>query len=316
VSGLPQVGIDDLRAAARRIAPYVHRTPLLRSRTLERELGCEVYCKCENLQKVGAFKARGAVNAVLLLDEAAAAAGVVTHSSGNHAAALAYAAQIRGARCTVVMPEDAPAIKRAAVRGYGAEIVPCRRAERERACNELIEKRGLTLVHPFEDRNVVAGAGTAALELLEDVPELDLLIAPIGGGGLLAGSAIAVRALAPTCGIVGAEPEAVDDASRSFQTGVRQPTVHGAQTVADGLMTGIGALNFAILRQHEAEIVTVGEAAILEAAHFFLFRTKLVVEPSSATVLAALRRLGPRLRGLRIGAILSGGNTDFSWLAR
>jgi len=306
--------LDDIRAAARRIAPFVHRTPLARSATFERELGAEIFFKCENLQKVGAFKARGATNAVLLLDDAAASRGVITHSSGNHGAALAFAAARRGIPCTVVVPEGAPAIKVDAVRGYGAEVVFCRRGEREATCERLIREQGRTLVHPFENPDVVAGQGTAALELIEEAGGLDLVIAPVGGGGLLSGTAIAVRGLLPAAEVRGAEPDAVDDACRSLESGVRQPAVPKGSSWADGLLTGLGELAFAALSAHSVRVVTVSEREILRAALDVMLRMKLVVEPSAATVLAALRRMGEAIRGKRVGAIFSGGNTDFRWL--
>ena len=306
--------IETIREAARRIAPWVHRTPVATSATLDRELGARIFFKCENRQKVGAFKARGAVNTVLSLDAAAAAKGVITHSSGNHAAALAYAARIRGIPCTVVMPEQAPSIKVEAVRGYDADVVFCERGEREKVCDRLIRERGQTFVHPYAEPRVIAGQGTAALELLEEVADLDVVVAPVGGGGLLTGTAIAARALRPSAAIRGAEPEAVDDAYRSLTTGVRQPAVDDPRTLADGLLTGLGEINFSILRELGVEIVTVTESSIVQAARFILERMKLVVEPSAATALAAIRRCAGELHGKRVGAILSGGNTDFSWL--
>ncbi len=306
--------VEDVRAAARRIAPYVHRTPVVTSATLDREIGARVVFKCENLQKVGAFKARGATHAVLRLDAAVASRGVIAHSSGNHAAALAYAARIRGIPAVVVMPEAAAAIKIEAVRGYGAEIVFCPRAEREATCERLQRERGLSLIHPYENPDVVAGQGTAALELLEQAGELDVVVAPVGGGGLLAGTALAVRGSQPGGAIWGAEPEAVDDAYRSLATGVRQPAVPDPRTLADGLLTGLGRLNFEILRDLRAHVVRVAESEIVAAARFVLERMKLVIEPSAATALAAIRRSTAELRGKRVGAILSGGNTDFSWL--
>jgi threonine dehydratase len=306
--------LDDIRAAAARISPLVHRTPVVRSATFDRELGAEIFFKCENLQKVGAFKARGATNAVLLLDEAAAARGVITHSSGNHGAALAFAAARRGLTCTVVMPRGAPAIKVEAVRAYGAEVVFCERNERESTCERLIRERGPTLIHPYENADVVAGQGTAALELVEEVDRLDLVIAPVGGGGLLAGTTLAVKALDPAVEVRGAEPRAVDDAYRSLASGVRQPAVRDPQTWADGLLTGLGVLAFRALTDHSVQIVRVSEEAILCACLDVLQRMKLVVEPSGATVLAALRAMGEAMRGMRIGAIFSGGNTDFRWL--
>lgn len=306
--------IEKIREAARRIAPHVHRTPVATSRTLDRELGAQVYFKCENLQKVGAFKARGAVNAVLALDAEAASRGVVTHSSGNHAAALAYAAGIRRIPCVVVMPEEAPPVKVRAVRGYGAEIVFCVREQRQAQCDRLVLERGSTLIHPFENPELIAGQGTAALELLEEVGELDLVVTPVGGGGLLSGTAIAVRSLQPRAAVWGAEPAAADDAQRSLASGVLQPGVTAPRTLADGLLTGLGEINFAILVERGVRVVTVSEEAIIDAARFFLERMKLVVEPSGATVLAALRREADRVKGQRIGCVLSGGNTDFRWL--
>jgi threonine dehydratase len=305
---------DDVLAAAERIVPFVHRTPIMTSATLDRELGAQVFFKCENLQKVGAFKARGAVNTVLSLSDQEAAGGVITHSSGNHAAALAYAAGIRGIPCTVVMPDDAPAVKVTAVRGYGAEIVYCKQTDREAVCERERVTRGSMLVHPFDDPRVLAGQGTAAVELFEDVPDLDVVIAPIGGGGLLSGTALASTAMRPGIRVVGAEPEAVDDAYRSLQTGVRQPRVPNPTTWADGLLTGIGQIPFDILTAAKAEIVTVTEQALLAAALFHLQRMKLVVEPSGAAGLAAVRALGTGSSSRRIGVIISGGNTDFRWL--
>jgi threonine dehydratase len=308
------LNIDDVRAAAQRIARHVHRTPVASSSTLDRELDAHVFFKCENFQKVGAFKARGAVNSLLSLDNETAARGVVTHSSGNHAAALAYAAGIRGIPCTIVMPDDAPKIKVDAVRGYGAEIVFCPRKERERTCRRVLDERGGRLIHPYTHPPIIAGQGTAALELIEEVGELDVVIAPVGGGGLLSGTAITTRSLLPQAAVLGAEPETADDAYRSLKSGELQPALENPQTLADGLMTGLGRINFDILRERDVSVVTVSENAIVEAATFIVQRMKLVVEPSAATVLAALRCRRDDLRGKRIGAILSGGNTDFSWL--
>jgi threonine dehydratase len=308
--------LADVRSAAARIGGRVHRTPVLTSATLDRELAASVFAKCENLQKVGAFKARGACNAVMALDDAAASRGVVTHSSGNHGAALAWAARARGVPCTVVMPETAPPVKIAAVRGHGAEVVLCPAAQRDAVCARIQAERGAVLVHPFENPFVIAGQGTAALELFEAVPDLDVVITPVGGGGLAAGTAVVARALRPAMAVLAAEPLAVDDAARSLATGVRQPRVDGARTVCDGLLTGLGEPNFRLLQQHGVRVVTVDDAATIAAARWFLERMKIVVEPSGATVLAALRAIAPELRGRRIGMILSGGNTDFAWLPR
>ncbi len=307
--------LDSVRAAHARIRAHVHRTPVLTSTTFDRELGAQLFFKCENLQKVGAFKARGAVNAVLSLDDAALQRGVLTHSSGNHAAALAYAASLRSAPCVVVMPRSAAPIKVAAVRGYGAEIVFCDEGQRAETAQRVQGERGLTFVSPFDQDTIVAGQGTAALELLEDVPDLDIIIAPVGGGGLLAGTALAARAAEPAPRVFGAEPAAVDDAYHSLRSGERQPAVANPQTWADGLLTGLGELNFAILKQRGVQVVRVEEDAMLRAARDVLQRMKLLIEPSSATVLAAVRAQRAAWAGLRIGAIISGGNTDLAWLA-
>lgn len=309
------ITFDDVQSAAVRIDGLVHRTPVMTSATLDREFDARLFFKCENLQKCGAFKARGACSAVFSLSEEAGRRGVITHSSGNHGAALAYAAASRGIRCTVVMPDNAPAVKVAAVRGYGAEVHFCKAAERDAVCARLQQQSGAALVHPFENPFVIAGQGTAALELLEEVHGLDVVITPVGGGGLCAGTALVVRRVLPRALMLGAEPLAVDDAARSLASGVRQPRVDGAKSWADGLMTGLGEPNFALLVQQRVQVVTCSEAAIVEAARFFVERMKIVVEPSAATVLASLRAIAPELRGRRIGAILSGGNTDFAWLS-
>ncbi len=308
----PAASFADVQAAAERIRPYAHRTPVATSATLRRETEAEVFFKCENLQKVGAFKARGALNAVLSLDDAEASKGVITHSSGNHGAALAYAASKRGIPCTVVMPNHAPQVKIDAVRGYGANIEMCEHSARESRTERLIQQTGATLVHPYNDRAVIAGQGTAALELIEDIGELDVIITPIGGGGLMSGTSITARAMLPEAQIIGAEPKAVDDAYRSLQSGELQPQVENPQTVADGLLTGLGDLTFATLRWAGVEVVLLDEEAIVAAALFHLHRMKLLVEPSGATGLAAVRTLD--LAGKRVGVIISGGNTDLSWL--
>lgn len=305
--------IDDIRAAARRIDGFVHRTPVMTSATLDAELAAQVFVKCENLQKVGAFKARGACNAVMSLSDEEAARGVVTHSSGNHAAALAYAARARGVPAYVVMPDTAPQVKVDAVRGYGAELRFCAAAQRQAVCDAWQQETGARLVHPFEDPLVIAGQGTAALELVEDVDDLDVVVTPVGGGGLTAGTAVVVRALLPGARMVAAEPDAVDDAARSMATGVRQPRVEDPETLGDGLMTALGEPNFELLRRHRVEVVTCSESAMVDAGRFFLHRMKLVVEPSGATVLASVRKIAHELRGRRIGVIVSGGNTDLRW---
>lgn len=310
----PAATFADVTAAADRIASYIHRTPVATSATLRRESGAEVFFKCENLQKVGAFKARGALNAVLSLSEEDAGRGVITHSSGNHGAALAFAAAARGIPCTVVMPDHAPKVKMNAVRGYGANIEMCPHADRETATSRIIQQTGATLVHPYNNATVIAGQGTAALELIEDVGDLDIVITPIGGGGLMSGTAITTRHMLPNARLIGAEPFAVDDAYRSLQLGEIQPPVDRPATVADGLLTALGDLTFATLCWADVEIVRVEEEAIIEAALFHLHRMKILVEPSGATGLAAVRSLGGAVTGLRIGVIISGGNTDLKWL--
>jgi threonine dehydratase len=303
----------DIAAAADRIEPFVHRTPVFTSTTLDREVGGYLFFKGENLQKVGAFKARGAANAILQLPDEVR--GVVTHSSGNHGQAVAYAASLRSLPAWVVIPRTAPTLKIDAVRSYGAEVVLCEHAEREATAAAVADRTGAVLVHPFDDPAVIAGQGTVTLELVDQVPDLDVVVAPIGGGGLLSGAATVCADQEPSIPVIGAEPFAVDDAYRSLQSGVRQPGVAAPATVADGLLTGIGARAFTILTALHAEVIRVSEAAILEAALFHLQRMKLSVEPSGATPLAAIRTEPDRFRDRRVGVIISGGNTDFAWLS-
>lgn len=256
----------------------------------------------------------GALNAVLTLDDDSAAGGVLTHSSGNHGQALAYAAGKRGLRCTVVVPDDAPSVKVDAMRGYGAEIVLCPHTERVEAMERVRAETGATLIHPFNDVAVIAGQGTAALELLDQVADLDVVVAPIGGGGLMSGTTVTVTALSPGTRLLGAEPSQVDDAARSLSSGSIQPAT-GLPTLADGLRTALEKFTFEILSAGGVEVVTVDESAIVAAARFHLHRMKYLIEPSGAVGLAALRQIAPQLRGKRIGVIVSGGNTDLSWLA-
>jgi threonine dehydratase len=307
--------IDDLRQAAARIRPHVHRTPVMTCGTLDRMAGARLFLKCENFQKAGAFKSRGAANAVFLLGDADAARGVATHSSGNHAAALALAARRRGIPAYVVMPDNAPAIKRAAVEGYGARVFPCRPTlqAREEELARVVAQTGAAVVHPYNDARVIAGQGTAALELLEEVPDLDAVAAPVGGGGLLSGTALAVAATAPHARVIGAEPALADDAWQSLQAGRIIPPAN-APTIADGLRTGLGDLTFAILQRLVSVIVTVSEAEIVDAMRLIWERAKLMVEPSSAVPIAALMSGRAGVAGLRVGVILSGGNVDLSRL--
>jgi len=309
--------LEHVIAAADRIAGHVHRTPVLTCSGLDHLAGASLFFKCECLQKTGAFKARGATNAVLALDAADAARGVLTHSSGNHAAALARAASIRGLEAHIVMPRDASRVKRAAAESYGATIHLCD-GPRDEAAAELAASTGAVLVHPSNDPMVIAGQGTAALELLDQIDDLDLVVTPVGGGGLLSGTALAVEPRAPGTRVVGAEPSGADDAFRSLQQGRIVPSVN-PRTIADGLRTSLGDLTFEILRSHGVEIVTVDDQRTIEAMRLLLERMKLLVEPSSAIALAAV--LDPRsgLTGRRIGIILSGGNVDLDalpWASR
>ncbi len=305
----------DIRAAHERIKPYIHRTPVLSSHTLNKIAGAEIFFKCENFQKVGAFKARGACNAVLSMDEAAARHGVVTHSSGNHGAALAWAARLRGISATVVVPENAPEPKKRAIAGYGAEIVFCapNTAAREAAVEKLLTERGNTLIHPFDNENVIAGQGTAALEFLEERPDLDIVISPLGGGGLLSGTSIAAKGLKPTVQVYGGEPEGADDGFRSFTSGerVREMT---PSTICDGLRTVLSERTFNIIRANVAGIGLASDEKVIEAMRLIWERLKIVVEPSACPPLAAILEGNIPARGKKVGIILSGGNLDLDKL--
>jgi len=307
--------IVEVRQAAERIQPYAHRTPVLTCASLDDKVGAQVFLKCENLQKVGAFKFRGACNAILSLPETDMARGVVTHSSGNHAQALALAAKLRGIPAYIVMPHSAPAVKRAAVAGYGGKITFCEATieARESMLKRVVAKTGATVVHPYNNYQVIAGQGTATLELLEDVPDLEVIIAPVGGGGLLSGTAISATELAPCVRVIGAEPERADDAFRSLAAGRIMPSVN-PQTVADGLLASLGDLTFPIIRNRVEQIVTVSEAGIIAAMKFVWERAKIVIEPSAAVAVGALWEHKLDLSGLRVGVILSGGNVDLDRL--
>jgi threonine dehydratase len=304
-----------IEQARERIAGKVHVTPVLRSATLDALAGAQLHFKCENLQKCGAFKARGATNAVFALAESDARRGVATHSSGNHGAALAYAARLRGVRAHVVMPENAAAAKRAAVSRYGAEITWCAPtlAARESTVREVIAATGATLVHPYDNFSVMAGQATAAVELVEQVPDLDLLLCPVGGGGLLSGTAVAAKTLRPDIRVVGVEPAGADDAARSFRAGHIIPSTD-PRTIADGLRSSLGERPFAEIRRRVDDIVTVPEEAIVAAMRQLWEVLKIVVEPSGAVPYAALVASGTPLRGARIGIVLSGGNVDLERL--
>ena len=305
------VTLEDIRAAHQRIHPYVHQTPVLTSQAINRMVGAQLSFKCENLQKVGAFKARGALNAVLQLDAPAASRGVVTHSSGNHAQALAYAAGLRSIPCTIVMPRNAPSVKQQAVREYGAEVVLCEPtlASRLETMEQIVQSTGAHPVPPYNDERVIAGQGTVALELLEQVAQLDVVMAPVGGGGLMSGIATAVRAVNPVVRVIGAEPEIASDAQISMQTGVLQPPAN-ALTIADGLRTGLGEITFSHLQAANVEIFTASEEAIREATYCIMERLKVVIEPSAAVTLAVLLENPGLVRGSTVGIVLCGGNID------
>jgi threonine dehydratase len=307
--------LASIRAAHARIAPHVHRTPILTCHALDVETGVILYFKCENFQKVGAFKARGATNAVLSLDDAQARRGVVTHSSGNHGAALAYAAGRRGIRAWVVMPENAPKVKQDNVRRYGATVRLCAPTvtAREAACAEVQAESGASLVHPFDDERVIAGQGTAALELIAEIPDLDAIVAPVGGGGLLSGTGIAAKSLRPQIAVHGAEPANADDAARSFASARVEP-VAATTTIADGLRTTLSPRTLAAIRSHVKGIGLASEDGIVRAMRMTWERMKIVVEPSAAVPLACLIERSLDLRGLRVGVIVSGGNVDLDRL--
>ncbi len=313
VAGLPTPA--QVLLAAERLRGRVHRTPLMRSRTLDALCGARLLFKCENLQRVGAFKFRGATNALLSLPSQALRRGVATHSSGNHAAALACAAAERGVPAYVVMPHTAPQVKRRAVAAYGATIFPCEPtlAAREAGLAEVVAATGAVIVHPFNDPAVICGQGTAALELVEEVGPLDLIVVPVGGGGLAAGTALAAAACSPGTRVIAAEPEGADDAFRSLRDGVLYPSV-APRTVADGLLTSLGEITFALLRRYGVEVVTVSEAAIVAAMRLVWERLKVVIEPSAAVAVAAVVEGKVVAAGTSVGVILSGGNVDLDSL--
>ena len=307
--------LDDIYSAARRIKPYVHRTPVLTNESLNQNVGTQVFLKCENFQKVGAFKFRGACNAVFSLSQEEAACGVATHSSGNHAQALALAARLRGIPAYIVMPNNAPAVKKAAVAGYGGNITFCEPtlAAREATLAQVVEQTGLEVVHPYNDERVIAGQGTAALELLEEVPDLDVILAPVGGGGLLSGTSIAATETKKGVRVIAGEPEMADDAYRSLKASEILPS-RNPRTVADGLLTSLGSLTFPIIRERVEQIVTVSEQGIIDSMKFIWERAKIIIEPSAAVAVAVLWERKIDLTGLKVGVILSGGNVDLEKL--
>ena len=313
---MPAVSLADVHAAAERIRPFVLRTPVHTSDTLDRFSGRKLVFKCENFQKTGSFKYRGATNAVQKLDAATAARGVVTHSSGNHAQALALAAKVRGIPATIVMPRTASVVKKQAVIGYGGRVVECEPVvgERERMANQMVAETGGVLISPFDHPDVIAGQGTAALELLADVPELDAVVVPVGGGGMLSGYCVAVKGTNPSVRVFGAEPANADDAARSMATGERQPQVP-PNSIADGLLTNLGVLTWPIIREQVESVFTVTEAEIVSAMRLIWERMKLVIEPSAAVgVAVVLGDAFKKVQAQNVGVVLCGGNVSLDKL--
>jgi threonine dehydratase len=306
---------DDVLRASERIKPFAKKTPVLTSKSINELCNADIFFKCENFQKVGAFKFRGAVNAIFSLNDEQASKGVATHSSGNHAQALALAATIRGIPATIVMPENSSRVKIDAVIGYGAEVVFCQPTlkARETTLEKVIIQKGSTFIHPYDNYNVIAGAGTSAKELIEEVPNLDYVIAPVGGGGLLSGTSISVKALLPDAKVIAAEPEGADDAFRSLQSGAIVPSLK-PNTICDGLLTSLSERTFKIISQNVSEIVTLSDEDTIRAMKLIWERMKIIVEPSSATALGILLGNKIDLKAKRIGIILSGGNVDLQKL--
>ncbi len=304
---------EEVEAALARIRQVTHHTPVMTSRTVNTLTGGEVFFKCENFQRVGAFKFRGAYNAISQLSTTERRKGVITHSSGNHAQAVALAAILLGVKATIVMPKNSSPIKMEATRGYGAKIITCGNsaADREKRTTELIEEHGYTLIHPYNDLRVIHGAGTAAYELIKEVGPLDWIFAPVGGGGLLSGTAIATKGLCPDANVIGVEPKNADDAYRSLKEGKILPSID-PKTIADGLRTSLGSHTFKIISDKVDDIVTVSEKEILVAMRILWERMKLVVEPSGAVSMAGLLYSGLPMEDQKIGVIISGGNIDLN----
>lgn len=300
-----------IKAAAKRINPYAHHTPVFQSKWFNKQTGAELYFKCENFQKVGAFKFRGACNAIMKLPEHEGKKGIITHSSGNHAQAVALAARMNGYKATIVMPKNSPAVKVNAVKEYGAEIVFCENSivSREETAQAIIQKTGATFIHPYNHPDVIAGQGTAAIEFMDEIPDLDVILVPVGGGGLISGTAIAAKAIKPSIKIIGAEPELADDAFRSFQSGIIEPVLR-TDTVADGLRTSLGTLTFFVIREYVDDIVTVSEASIIRDMRTVWERMKIIIEPSCAVPLAAIMDEKVKIKGKKVGIIITGGNVD------
>jgi threonine dehydratase len=317
---LPKLGkmiptLSVITAAHDRISPHIHHTPTLTCQTLNRISGAQVYFKCENFQKIGAFKARGGVNAVLSLTPEELQNGVTTHSSGNHAQAIAYAAGLVGTKAYIVMPRTAPQVKKDAVRGYGAEVIECEPTleARESTVEQVIAEHGATMIHPFNDYKVIAGQATATKELIEDHGPFDIIMAPVGGGGLLSGTALSAHYLSPKTEIIAGEPEGAADAVLSFKTGNIEKAPY-IDTIADGLLTNLGTKTLEIIRLHVKDILLVSDPEIIEAMRLIWERMKIIIEPSCAVPFAALLRNKERFAGKKVGIILTGGNVDLGKL--
>jgi threonine dehydratase len=301
---------ENILQAHLRIKPFIHRTPVLTSERIDKQTGCQLFFKCENFQKVGAFKARGAMNASLQVNRYSLENGLATHSSGNHAAALARAASIVGTSAYIVMPRTAPEIKKKAVLGYGGKIFECEPTlqAREEMLAEVIRKTGATEIHPFNNEHVIAGQASVAKELIEDIAKLDIIMAPVGGGGLLSGTALAVNYFSPTTQVIAGEPEGADDTYRSLKSGKIETSQ--ANSIADGLLTSLGNITFPIIHQHVKEVIIVSDAEIIQAMRTIWETMKIIVEPSCAVPFAALVKEKEKFSGKRVGIILSGGNVD------
>lgn len=310
-----KVSLPDIQAAAQRIAPMIHRTLVLQSESLNAIAGCSLFFKCENFQKIGAFKMRGASNAILSLSAEEQAQGVATHSSGNHAQAVARAAKVLGIPAYIVMPETAPTVKIAAVKGYGAEVILCPPTlkDREAYLADVVARTGAQVIHPYDDERIIAGQGTAALELLEEHPDLDVVLTPVGGGGLLSGTAIAAKSLNPDIQVIAGEPLGADDAFRSFHSGKKEINV-STHTLADGLLTNLGDRNLEIILAYVDDIVRVSDEEIVQAMRHIWERLKIIIEPSCAVPFAAVLQQKERFAGKKVGIILSGGNVDLAKL--
>jgi threonine dehydratase len=306
---------EDILEAHHRIRPYIHRTPVMSCAAIDGRAGCQVFFKCENFQKIGAFKMRGASNAVFSTPPAERTKGFATHSSGNHAQAVAKAAAMAGTNAYIVMPDNSSRVKLGAVRGYGAEVTLCEPNEhaRQSTCDAIVQRTGAQFVHPFDDYRIIAGQATAALELLQDIPDLDAILAPVGGGGLAAGTALSAKYFGRNTRVYLTEPEAVDDTFRSFRSGKIEPAIPNP-TLADGLRTTVGQRNFDIIKTHVEDVFTVTENELVDAMKLVWERMKIVIEPSAAVPVAALLKNKNLFSGKSVGIILSGGNVDLSQL--